>query len=217
MPEQWMSIAEAAAVMKIHPRTVERRAAAGKVQSRRNDDGQVQVRIEVPDPEPIPPEPLSVEAFETVKEMADRQVDIAAGSASALVRAAQEQAMRAERQVEVHRQESKQYRREAQWAMAVVALVLLFLLLAVGYGTSTLTAARVEARMAHDRAVAAEATAAQAKDEARRAQDEVATAHAAAARAEGEATAYHSGVDAVLKQTRPLTFGERLNQWFAGK
>ncbi len=55
MAERWVSIAEAAATMRIHPRTVERRAAAGKVESRRNDDGQVQVSLNLPEPDPSAP------------------------------------------------------------------------------------------------------------------------------------------------------------------
>ena len=77
MPEQWLSVAEAAAAMKVHPRTIERRMVAGKIENRRNDDGQVQVLINLPEA-PLPSEPVSSEAFETVKELANQQVDIAA-------------------------------------------------------------------------------------------------------------------------------------------
>src|SRR5215471_16775089 len=122
MPEQWMSVAEAAATMKVHPRTVERRIAANKIESRRSADGQVQILVTVPDIV----EPMSSQALDTVKELADRQVDIAAGSASALVHIAQEQAMRAESQLVLARQDAGRYHREAQMALGLVAAMLVF-------------------------------------------------------------------------------------------
>ena len=71
MPEQWMSVAEAAATMKVHPRTVERRLAAGKIESRRGADGQVQILVTVPDaPEPA----MSSQALDTVKELRKQRV-----------------------------------------------------------------------------------------------------------------------------------------------
>ena len=207
MTEQWMSIAEAAAAMKIHPRTVERRAGAGKLDSRRNDDGQVQVLVPVNPPEPHAPspEPVSAEAFETVREMADRQVDIAAGSASALVRAAQEQAMRAEHQTTLARQEAGRYRRETQAAMLLVAVVLLAVIVAVGYCTSTITAARVDAQNARQAAAAAADVVKRATDDAASARDQIAAAKTAQARAEGALAATNSGIETVIRQTRPAT------------
>ncbi len=212
MGDRWVSIAEAAATMKIHPRTVERRAAAGKVESRRNDDGQVQVYLNLPDPEPTPPpaEPVSAGAFETVREMADRQVDIAAGSASALVRAAQAQAMRAEHQLDLARQEAGRSRREMQMAMALVAVMLLGVIVAVGWCTHTITADR-------DQAVAATEAARQANDELRHVRDQLADA----TKSEGELAAYKHGLATVIEQTRPVpatrpaTFVERMSQVFA--
>ena len=76
MSEQWMSVAQAAASMQVHPRTVERRIASGKIQSRRSEDGQVQILVNLPDTA----RQSHDTAMETVKELADRQVDIAAGS-----------------------------------------------------------------------------------------------------------------------------------------
>src|SRR4051794_1112371 len=161
MPEQWMSVAEAAATMKVHPRTVERRLAAGKIESRRGADGQVQILVTVPD---VVVEPtMSSQALDTVKELADRQVDIAAGSASALVRIAQEQAMRAENQLILARQDAGRYRKEAQMAAGLVAAMLIMVMVAVGWCTHSITAARADARLAGDRA-------AQAADAARTAQ-----------------------------------------------
>ena len=216
MAHEWLSIAETAAMMRIHPRTVERRAAAGKLQSRRNDDGQVQVLIDVPASEPVA-EPVSAEAFETVREMADRQVDIAAGSASALVRAAQEQAMRADHQVTLAKQEAARYRRETQMALALVAVVLLFVVVAVGYCTSTITAARAEARTAREHADAADGSARRALDELASNREQLTAAKSAQASAEGELKAYKAGVTTVIEQTRPVpaTRPTTISGWMA--
>ncbi len=102
MPEQWTSVAAAAAAMNVHPRTIERRLACGKIESRRGENGQVQVLVNLPDIA----EPFNAGALVTVKELADRQVDIAAGSASALVRIAQEQASHAQSQLLLARQDA---------------------------------------------------------------------------------------------------------------
>src|SRR5450432_4198370 len=82
MPDSWMTVAEAAATLKVHPRTIERRIASGKIQTRRADDGQVQMLISTPDMPDNAPNP----AFETVRELAEDQVSLARGSASALVK-----------------------------------------------------------------------------------------------------------------------------------
>jgi hypothetical protein len=143
MPAQWMSVAEAAASMKVHPRTIERRLAANKIDSRRNEDGQVQVLVIVPDAV----QSVSDGALETVRELADRQVDIAAGSASALVHIAQQQAMRAENQLILAREDAGRYRREAHISLAFVAAMLLFVIVAVGWCAHIITAARGDARL----------------------------------------------------------------------
>lgn len=55
MPEKWMSIVAAANHLACHTRTIERRIASGKFQSRKGDDGITQVLLDVPDmPEPGP-------------------------------------------------------------------------------------------------------------------------------------------------------------------
>src|ERR1700761_6959634 len=94
MPDKWMTVAAAAASMNVHTRTIERRIAANKIESRRTEDGQLQVSITVPEEQPAAAAP-STEAFETVKELAQDQVSLATGSASALVKFAQADAERA--------------------------------------------------------------------------------------------------------------------------
>jgi excisionase family DNA binding protein len=126
MAEQWMTVAEAAAYLRVHPRTIERRLAAGKLASGRAEDGQVVVKIDVPDePEPVTAADASVNdfAFETVRELADRQVDIAAGSASAIVRMTQELAERATQDLAVAKQELQLARRSSRLAWVTVGLL----------------------------------------------------------------------------------------------
>ena len=167
MAEQWMTVAEAASVIKVHPRTIERRMVAGKIESRRNDDGQVQVLTPLPDTtEPV--QQMPAEAFDTMREMADRQVDLAAGTASALVRVAQEQAMRAENQLTMVMKDARRYRRESQWALAFAACILMVVVVAVGWCTTTVTTARDAAARSGD-------TAARATEDARRAEATLAT------------------------------------------
>jgi hypothetical protein len=207
MPEQWLTVAEAAAAMKVHPRTIERRMVAGKIENRRNDDGQVQVLINLPDAPPPTTDPVSSEAFETVKELANQQVDIAAGSASALIRVAQEQAMRAENQLTLARQDVGRYRQETRWAMAMVAIILILVIGAVGWCARTMTLSQDNARRSADNA-------ADAAQRAQTAQADLSAEHArlddaiiAKAKAEGELNAYKTELANVvqLTQKRPAT------------
>ena len=219
-----MSVAEAAATMKVHPRTVERRLAAGKIESRRGADGQVQILVTVPEPaEPV----MSSQALDTVKELADRQVDIAAGSASALVRIAQEQASRAENQLVLARQDAGRYRKEAQMAAGLVAAMLVMVMVAVGWCTHSITAAKADAKLASDRANQA----AQAAREAQTARDNERNkfddAIIARAKAEGELAAYKTELSSVVEETKkqqeqrpatqPTNIVARLAAAFAGE
>lgn len=219
MPEQWMTVAEAAASMKVHPRTVERRIASGKIESRRSADGQVQMLVTLPDVV----EPMSSQALDTVKELADRQVDIAAGSASALVHVAQEQTMRAENQLILARQDAGRYRKEMQMAMGLVAAMLIFVMVAVGWCTHTITAARADARLASDRATQAAELARTSSNERDSARDKFDNAIIARAKAEGELIAYKTELATVVEQTRqrpatqPTNLVARLAQVFAGE
>ncbi len=92
MPDKWMTVAAAAATLNIHPRTDQDAASLlpARSESRRTDDEQLQVQINAPDDPPA-----GAEAFETVRELAQDQVSLATGSASALVKFAQDDAHRA--------------------------------------------------------------------------------------------------------------------------
>src|SRR3982750_2599859 len=100
MPDKWMSVAEAAATLRVHTRTIERRIAGGKIQSRRADDGLLQVMISLSDE----PDNAPDTALETVRELADNQVTLATGSASALVKFARDDAGRAREELTIVRQ-----------------------------------------------------------------------------------------------------------------
>jgi hypothetical protein len=238
MPDQWLSVAEAAAHMKVHPRTIERRIAANKIQSHRNDDGQIQVLVDVPDIV----EALPSEAFDTMKELADRQVDIAAGSASALVRIAQDQTIRAENQLLLARQDAGRYRQETKLAFNMLAVTLILVIAAVGWCTYTITAVRADARRATDNAQRAETERQQIADTARLAQAAIESerdaerqhsqasdiaahnADLARAKAEGELAAYKTELSGVVgltakrpATTQPASLFERLMQASIGQ
>ena len=196
MPDTWTTVAAAAAALNVHPRTIERRMASGKLQSRRTDDGQVQVLVDLPDtPEPGP-DPL-----ETVKELAQDQVTLATGSASALVKFAQDDALRARSELELVRQDAHVARRGARFAWSSVAIMAACVCAAVGWTAHTLTKSEAEVRRLTDRAVMMELESrklSNARDEA------VAHAEASklkAAEADGRLAAY---VEQSEQQTKAL-------------
>jgi len=136
MPEKWMSIVHAAANLNCHTRTIERRIASGKFQSRKGDDGITQVLLDVPDmPEPGPT------AIETVKELAQDQVSIATGSATALVKFAQADAERARMEMELVREEAIRVRKSSRFAWSSVAAMGACVIIAVGWTTHRITKA----------------------------------------------------------------------------
>ncbi len=218
MSEHWMSVAQAAASMQVHPRTIERRIVSGKIQSHRSEDGQVQVLVNAPDTVGQAHDT----AMETVKELADRQVDIAAGSASALVRIAQDQAMRAEGQLGVALADARRNRQEARVAMGLVASMLVLVVIAVGWSTHAITRSEGDARLSAERATRAadEANAATADRNAERARlDEAIVAQA---KAEGELTAYKAELASTIERpgnrptTQPVNLIARLEEAFVG-
>src|SRR5437762_12714175 len=98
MPDKWMTVAAAAATLNVHPRTIERRIASGKIESRRKDDGQLQVQINAPDDPPA-----GAEAFEIVKELAQEEVSRATGRSAALMKFTQADADRARHELDLGR------------------------------------------------------------------------------------------------------------------
>src|SRR5436189_2915035 len=134
MPDKWMTVAAAAATLNVHPRTIERRIASGKIESRRTDDGQLQVLINAPDDPPA-----GAEAFETVKELAQDQVSLATGSASALVKFAQADAERARHELDLVRHDAGRARQSAKLAWLAVSAMAAAVCIAVGWTTHRIT------------------------------------------------------------------------------
>ena len=210
MPDQWMTIAEAAAALRVHPRTVERRIAANKIEHSRGDDGQVRVLINMPDTieADVPQQDF---AFETVRELADRQVDIAAGSASAIVRYATEAAERSQQDLSVARHDAGRARRDARLAWGVVGTFAAGVTLAVAWCMHTVTAARTDARHWSQRVQQVEDTARQAEQAREAARKQAEEAAIARAHAEGQLAAYVEQAEKQRPTTRP-TFLARLGQ-----
>ncbi|HEX3357213.1 MAG TPA: hypothetical protein VHS31_09600 [Tepidisphaeraceae bacterium] len=142
MSDKWMTVAAAAANLDVHPRTIERRIASQKIQSRRADDGQVQVLVNVPDEMP-----RQDEAFETVKELAQDQVSLATGSASALVKFAQVDAERARIELGVAREDAGRARQSAKFAWVAVAAMAAAICIAVGWTTHYITRSNDDVRI----------------------------------------------------------------------
>lgn len=151
MPDKWMTVAEAATALKVHPRTIERRIAGGKIQSRRTDDGTLHVMLSLPDA-PVEQSPDNSGALETVRELADNQVTLATGSASAIVKFAQSDAMRAREELQIVRQDVGRARKSALAAWCVVATIGIGVCVAVGWTASKITAANERIRQATDQA-----------------------------------------------------------------
>lgn len=226
MPEQWATVAEAAAFLKVHPRTIERRIVSGKLDSRRADDGQVQVCIEVPEPvvfEPHQHDP----ALETVKELADRQVDIAAGSASAIVRIAQEAAERLNYDLALARTDldvARRSGRKAWIATGVLATLLPIAVMAMlNWGVQSLAEERANVRVLTGQLNQTRHDLRTVQEQQVNVEQSLDGARLASARLEGEITAYKQRITELsLEQqkaqaeptTRPAGLVDRLAQLF---
>ncbi len=219
MPDKWMTIAAAAARLNVHPRTIERRLAGNKIESRRTDDGQLQVLINVPDT-------AEPDAMETVRELAQDQVTLATGSASALVRFAQDDAQRARTDLSIARQETASARRGAQRAWAGVAVMTLLVGGAVGWVSHRVTEADSEIRSLNRHADLMQREAQQLLDERNKAQVLAQVAEVERAEAAGRLAAYveqHEKQAEILAQqsdkrptTQPTTLIQRLAGAIAG-
>jgi len=148
MPDKWMSVAEAATALRVHPRTIERRIAGGKIQSQRGDDGLLRVLVNLPDAPDNAPDGGA--ALETVRELANDQVTLATGSASAIVRFAQNDAQRAREELVLWRQDAGRARRSAVAAWCVVALLGTGACVAVGWTASKITQSNMEIAKARE-------------------------------------------------------------------
>jgi hypothetical protein len=136
MPEQWISVVEAAAALKVHTRTIERHIKSGKLQSRRGDDGQVQVSVDLPDEPTLMPDPMSIVAGQ-----AENQVQLALGTTSAIVRTAHEDARLARQNADLAWEETYVARRGARAAWTLVGVMVIGTIVAVGWCATRLTKA----------------------------------------------------------------------------
>src|SRR5262245_5090700 len=142
MPDKWTTVAEAATQLRCHTRTIERRIASGKIQTRRTETGILQVLIDVSDESPAAPDT----ALEAVRELAADQVNLAPGSASALVRFAQNDALQAREELIIIRQDARRARHSALAAWLVVASMGVGVTIAVGWTASKITRANSDVR-----------------------------------------------------------------------
>ena len=215
MSDRWMTLAAAAATLNVHPRTIERRIASGRIESRRTDDGQLQVLlVNAPDAPPATPDPL-----ETVKELAQDQVSLATGSASAIVRLAQADADRARGELALVRQEAERARRGARVAWGSVALMATAVCVAVGWTSFKVTQSHEQLRTLNDQAARVEREAGQLLRERDTAMRDAHEARLSGAEATGRLAAYVE--QAQLKSdrrpaTQPATVIQRIAAAIAG-
>ena len=217
MPDKWMTVAAAAASLNVHPRTIERRIASNKIESRRSDDGQLQVLVDVPDiAEP------TTDPFDTVRELAQDQVSLATGSASALVKFAQDDAQRARTELSIARQDADSARRGARRAWAAVALMTITVCGAVGWVSHKVTRADADIRSLTERARLMENEAQQLLDERDKAEALARSADVERAEAAGRLAAYveqsekQAKILAEQSDKRPTTKPTTLIQRIAG-
>lgn len=212
MPDTWMTVAEAAANLKVHTRTIERRIASGKIQARRADDGLLQVLINLPDA----PESAPDTAIEAVRELAADQVTLATGSASALVNFARNEAQRAHEELTIVRQDAGRARRSALVAWCVVALLGVGATIAVGWTASKITRANADVRRLTDYADKIEAESQRLLAERDTARQDAQAARLAGAEASGKLAAYVEQHQHLLEiqakgpTTRPNSLLQRL-------
>lgn len=212
MPEQWVSVVEAAATLKVHTRTIERHIKSGKIESRRAEDGQLQVLIDMPEQPSMAPDALSVVAGQ-----AENQVQLALGTTSAIVRTAQEDARLARRDAERAWDETHSARRGARVAWIGVALMAAGIVGAVGWSSARMTRATVELEHATGQLQKLSDEVGQASDEKDHLRTELNLEHERRARAEGELA---GRMAAIVGQrppaTRPANLLDRLANVLSG-
>ncbi|HEX4124485.1 MAG TPA: hypothetical protein VHY37_07140 [Tepidisphaeraceae bacterium] len=208
MGQQWVSVVEAAAAMKVHTRTIERHIKSAKLQTRRGDDGQVQVLVELPD-EPDP----AADALSVVAGQAENQVQLALGTTSAIVRSAQEDARLARLNADQAWEETYVARRGSRAAWTLVGVMVIGTIVAVGWCTSRLTRASVDVEQAQHVADSQHQEVEQLSDDKTHLQTQLSLEQQRRARAEGE-LAGRVAADAGQKPDQPTSMFERLSAVF---
>jgi hypothetical protein len=208
MSQQWMTVAEAAIALKVHPRTIERRMASGKVQTRRDEQGIVQVLIDAPDPMG------ASDPLETVRELAQDQVSLATGSASAIVRLAQADAERARNELELVRQHVGRARQQVTLAWSTVGVLGIVSIIAVGWASHRITDASGKIRSMQSELQRVSQDGEKIANERDRLREELVQAKLAGAEAAGQLSAWRE--QHALSGARPTTQPSNLVQRIAG-
>ncbi len=206
----WTTVASAAAAMEIHPRTVERRVASGKIQSRRSESGQIEVLVNLPQQ----PEPAA-DPFAVVADQATAQVQLATAASSALVQQSRAEVDRAYGELTLARTEAVRARRSSTFAWVMVAMMAGVSCAAVAWTTHKLTRDSDDLRVMDDRVRQEQAAAdrvqidkeliAQDRDQIRA---ELVRAKVAQANAEGQVSAMNN--QPVKANKNPGTLFQRL-------
>jgi hypothetical protein len=157
-----------------------------------------------------------------VRELAQDQVSLATGSASALVKFAQDDAQRARTELSIARQDADSARRGARRAWAAVALMTITVCGAVGWVSHKVTRADADIRSLTERARLMENEAQQLLDERDKAQTLARSADVERAEAAGRLAAYveqsEKQAELLAEQSdkRPTTKPTTLIQRIAG-
>jgi outer membrane murein-binding lipoprotein Lpp len=181
MSDKWVTFAEAAAALKVHPRTVERQIKGGKLQSRRTAAGQLEVMIDV-----VETLDANSEALSVVAGQAENQVQFALGATSAIVKSAQEDAQLARMDAERAWDETRIARRGSRLAWSLVGTMAVALVLAVGWTASSMTRAQVELKHASEQVKTLSDNVGQVASERDHLREQMADSNEKRARAEGE-------------------------------
>jgi len=220
MPDKWVTFAEAAAALKVHPRTVERQIKSGKLESRRTAAGQLEVLIDIADSVGLGADALSVVAGQ-----AENQVQFALGATSAIVKTAQEDARLARLDSERAWEETRVARRGSLMAWSTVGVMAVALVVAVGWTASAMTRSQVELRHAAEQVKTVSDAAGQLTAERDNLRQQVADANEKRMRAEGElsgrVSADHDTMTVALRKeeqptTRPSILESRLANILSG-
>lgn len=221
MPDAWMTVAEAATNLKCHTRTIERRIAGGKLKARRTEDGTLHVLIDLPDNAEPAVESNDV-AFEAVRELAADHVSLATGSASALVKFAQDDASRARDELVLVRQNAQRSHRNAVLAWSIVGVCAVAVTIATGWTASRITKADADVRQMTDYANQMQQASKALETERDAARMQAAVAERNAAEASGKLSAYveqnQKMAEIAAKQrptTGPASFVQRLAEAMA--
>jgi outer membrane murein-binding lipoprotein Lpp len=204
MSDKWVTFAEAAAALKVHPRTVERQIKSGKLQSRRTAAGQLEVMIDV-----VETIDASSEALSVVAGQAENQVQFALGATSAIVKGAQEDARLARMDAERAWDETRIARRGSRLAWSLVGTMAVALVLAVGWTASSMTRAQVELKHASEQVKTLSDNVGQVAHERDYLREQVAGSNEKRAHAEGElsgrVSADNQAISVMQQRQEPTT------------